>query len=72
MAGSEPSAARERELKTILSRDMPEAMEFIHAGVVKIEHFIDRLPSFFQVGPRGPDHPAPGHERDAGQHRANR
>jgi len=50
MAGSEPSAIKDHELKTILGRDMPEAMEFIHAGVIKIDTLLTGFLRFSRLG----------------------
>jgi PAS domain S-box-containing protein len=50
MAGGEPSAIKDRELKTILSQDMPEAMEFIHAGVIKIDTLLTGFLRFSRLG----------------------
>jgi PAS domain S-box-containing protein len=50
MAGGEPSDLEERELKTILSRDVPEAMQYIQAGVVKIDTLLSGFLRFSRLG----------------------
>ena len=50
MAGGDTGPARERELKTILTTDIPEAMEFIHAGVVKIDTLLTGFLRFSRLG----------------------
>jgi PAS domain S-box-containing protein len=47
---SAASQIKERELETILSRDVPEAMDFIQAGVAKIDSLLSGFLRFSRLG----------------------